>query len=93
MKKIIIIAVLSCLLLVISFLFVIVNLNYTKIKKENINLKQQIIGTNSNNVLEYENGVTLKEELDKLQKKLEKEISEYNLWIKTKEKLTSITSS
>ena len=93
MKKIITIVVLSCLLIVISFFFTKANLNYAKIKKENITLQQTFIGTEFNNELEKENSITLKDELDGLKEKLKKEINEYNLWIKTKEKLTSIISS
>lgn len=93
MKKIVGLAFFSCLLLVTSSIFVVVNLKYTTIKKENANLNQQIISAALNNGLENENGITLKEELDELKEKLKKEINEYNLWIKTKEKLTSITSS
>lgn len=93
MKKIIAITVLSCLLIVVSDFFLSANLNYTKIKKENINLIQTFKGTEFNNELEEENSITLKEELDELKEKLNKEINEYNLWIKTKEKLTSVTSS
>jgi len=92
MKKIALV-VLSCLLVIVSFFFVNANLNYTKIKKENINLQQTFIGTEFNNDLEGKNSITLKEELDGLKEKLKKEINEYSLWIKTKEKLTSITSS
>lgn len=93
MKKIIIITVLSCLLIVVSALFVSANLNYTKTKKENINLIQTFKVTEFNNELEEENSITLKDELDELKEKLKKEINEYDLWIKTKEKLTSIISS
>lgn len=93
MKKIIIITVLSCLLIVVSALFVSANLSYAKAKKENINLIQTFIGTEFNNELEEKNSITLKDELDGLKEKLKKEINEYNLWIKTKEKLTSIISS
>ena len=93
MKKIIIITVLSCLLIVVSALFVSANLNYTKVKKENINLIQTFKVTEFNNELEEENSITLKDELDELKEKLKKEINEYDLWIKTKEKLTSIISS
>lgn len=93
MKKIIIITVLSCLLIVVSALFVNANLNYTKAKKENINLIQTFKGTEFNNEVEEENSITLKDELDELKEKLKKEINEYDLWIKTKEKLTSIISS
>lgn len=93
MKKIIAITVLSCLLIVVSDFFLSAKLNYTKIKKENINLIQTFKGTEFNNELEEENSITLKEELDELKEKLKKEINEYNLWIKTKEKLTSVTSS
>lgn len=93
MKKIIIITVLSCLLIVVSALFVNANLNYTKVKKENINLIQTFKGTEFNNELEEENSITLKDELDALKEKLKKEINEYDLWIKTKEKLTSVISS
>lgn len=93
MKKIIIIAVLSCLLIVVSALFVNANLNYAKTKKEHINLMETFKETEFNNELEEENSITLKDELDGLKEKLKKEINEYNLWIKTKEKLTSIISS
>lgn len=93
MKKIITIIVLSCLLIVVSALFVSANLNYTKAKKENINLIQTFKVTEFNNELEEENSITLKDELDELKEKLKKEINEYDLWIKTKEKLTSIISS
>ena len=93
MKKIIAILILSCLLVIVSFFFVSANLKYTKIKKENINLQQTFIGTEFNNELEEKNSITLKDELDGLKEKLKKEINEYNLWIKTKEKLTFIISS
>jgi len=93
MKKIIAIVVLSCLLVLVSFFFVSANLKYAKLKKENINLQQTFISTEFNNNQEKENSITLKDELGELKEKLKKEINEYNLWIKTKEKLTSITSS
>ena len=93
MKKIIIIAVLSCLLIVVSFFFTTTYLSYAKIKKENITLQETLKITEFNKNNEEQNSITLKDELDALKEKLKKEINEYNLWIKTKEKLTSITSS
>ena len=88
MKKIAVIVFLSGLVIIISSVYAVSYLNYNTIKKDNEILKEKIKRIDLDNKAEEKNTVTLKENITKLEEELKEEINTYNLWLKTKEKLT-----
>lgn len=93
MKKIAAIVFLAGMVLITSSIYAVSYLNYTDIKKDNDILREKIKNVSSKNENEEETTVTLNENIKKLEEDLKDEINTYNLWLKTKEKITSALSS
>jgi len=93
MKKIAVIVFLAGMVLITSSIYAVSYLNYTDIKKDNDILREKIKNVSSKNENEEDTTVTLNENVKKLEEDLKDEINTYNLWLKTKEKITSALSS
>lgn len=92
MKKIIIVVFIAILITGITSLYIVTHSNYVKLKQNNSSIKNEIKNIDEKKQTESNLNTTLKDDLTNLEKKLNKEVERYNLWKKTKEKLSSVTS-
>jgi hypothetical protein len=93
MKKIATIVFLAGIVLITSSVYAVSYLNYTTVKKDNDVLREKIKKVDFQNKVEENTTVTLNDNIKKLEEELKEEINIYNLWLKTKDKITSALSS